>query len=186
MSVHNVIFFLKKNNHSFKKLYFSSINQYDQGIIDTLSLGEEVLKQLKVDHKFKSSLQNLTMQAVTRLIICHRHYTNLLRHNPASTCLLKVNNTNTRTKCEICSKLTIKTPELHHCSSVPCSSVSIVNFEQVNAGWEDITLVRYDYNEPCKGMYQFSCECDGLKTILKSLNVDSANGIFITLNKRKS
>ena len=54
MSVHNVIFFLKKNNHLFKKLYFSSINQYDQGIIDTLSLREEVLKQLKVDHKFKS------------------------------------------------------------------------------------------------------------------------------------
>ena len=39
--------------------------------------------------------------------------------------MFKVNNRNTRTRCEICSKLTI----------TPCSSVSIVNFEQVNAGW---------------------------------------------------
>ena len=31
--------------------------------------------------------------------------------NPASIYLLKVNNKNTRTSCEICSKLTIKTPE---------------------------------------------------------------------------
>ena len=30
---------------------------------------------------------------------------------PAGIYLLKVNNRNTRTKCEICSKLTIKTPE---------------------------------------------------------------------------
>ena len=44
--------------------------------------------------------------------------------------LLKVNKRNTRTRCEICSKLTIKIPERHH------SSVSIVNFEYVIAGWE--------------------------------------------------
>ena len=31
--------------------------------------------------------------------------------NPARIYLLKVNNRNTRTRCEICSKLTIKTPE---------------------------------------------------------------------------
>ena len=31
--------------------------------------------------------------------------------NPAGIYLLKVNNRNTRTRCEICSKLTIKTPE---------------------------------------------------------------------------
>ena len=33
------------------------------------------------------------------------------RSSPASIYLLKVNNRNTRKKCEICSKLTIKTPE---------------------------------------------------------------------------
>ena len=39
--------------------------------------------------------------------------------------LLKFNNRNTRTRCEICSKLTIKTPERR-------SGVFIVNFEHVS------------------------------------------------------
>ena len=34
-------------------------------------------------------------------------------HNPAGICMLKVNNRNTRKACEICPKLTIKTPERH-------------------------------------------------------------------------
>ena len=34
-----------------------------------------------------------------------------LNANPANIYLLKVNNRNTRRKCEICSKLTIKTPD---------------------------------------------------------------------------
>ena len=43
--------------------------------------------------------------------------------NPlTSTYLLIVNNSNTRKGCEICSKLTIKSPQRH-------SSVFIVNFE---------------------------------------------------------
>ena len=45
--------------------------------------------------------------------------------------LLQVNNRNTRPRCEICSKLTIKAPPYF----TPCSSVSIVNFEHVNADW---------------------------------------------------
>ena len=49
---------------------------------------------------------------------------NNLENFPAGICLLKVNNRNTRTKCEICSKLTIKKPERRH-----------VNFEHVIAGW---------------------------------------------------
>ena len=39
--------------------------------------------------------------------------------------MFKVNNKSTRTRFEISSKLT------------PCSSASIVDFEQVNAGWDD-------------------------------------------------
>ena len=50
--------------------------------------------------------------------------------------MFKVNNRNTRTRCEICSKLTIKKPERRSLTFTPCSSVSIVNFEQVNAGWD--------------------------------------------------
>ena len=61
--------------------------------------------------------------------------------------LFKVNNRNTRARCEKCSKLTIKTPKrrqwrrfgvfivnLEHTSHL-CSSVSIVNFEHAIAGW---------------------------------------------------
>ena len=44
--------------------------------------------------------------------------------------MLKVNNANTRTRYEICSKFT------------PCSSVSIVNFEQVNAGWDGLAILK--------------------------------------------
>ena len=61
--------------------------------------------------------------------------------------MFKVNNRNTRTRCEICSKLTIKTPERPQWRRsgafivsfghvlTQCSSVSIVNFEHVNVGW---------------------------------------------------
>ena len=42
-------------------------------------------------------------------------------------------------RCEICSKLTIKPTKRRqwHISHL-CSSISIVNFEQVNVGWEDL------------------------------------------------
>ena len=48
---------------------------------------------------------------------------------PANIYLFKVNNRNTRKRSEINSKLTIKT------YSTPFSSVSIVEFEQVNVSW---------------------------------------------------
>ena len=47
----------------------------------------------------------------------------------ANNYLLKVNNRNTRTRCEICSKLIIKTPERHHWRR---SGVFIVNFEHIS------------------------------------------------------
>ena len=53
----------------------------------------------------------------------------------ASTNTFKVNNRNTGTRCEICLKLTIKTPDRRQW-------VSIVNFEQVNAGWNQCDTVR--------------------------------------------
>ena len=48
---------------------------------------------------------------------------------PVGIYLLKLNNRNTRTRCEICSKLTMEL--------IPCSSVSIVNFENLIAGWDE-------------------------------------------------
>ena len=51
-----------------------------------------------------------------------------LKNIPVGIYLLKVNNGNTNTRCEICSKLTIKTPERHHWRR---SGDFIVNFEHL-------------------------------------------------------
>ena len=48
---------------------------------------------------------------------------------PAGIYLVKVNNRNTRTRCDVCSKLTIKTLERRHWRR---SSVFIANFEHVS------------------------------------------------------
>ena len=58
----------------------------------------------------------------------------LKAHLPAGIYLLKVNSRNTRERCEICSKLT------------PCSSVSIVNFKHVIAGWSLLLQKLYNSN----------------------------------------
>ena len=70
-----------------------------------------------------------------------------MRPNPASIYLCTVNKRNTRAKFEIYSKLTIKTPKRRSwrrfgvfiVNFLPCTSVSIVNFENVIAS--------------CKGKY---------------------------------
>ena len=46
-----------------------------------------------------------------------------LTHFPAENYILKVNNRNTRTRCEICSKLIVKTPERRQW---PCSDLVLV------------------------------------------------------------
>ena len=48
--------------------------------------------------------------------------------NPAGNYLFKINNSNTRTKCEICSELTVKTPERRRWRH---SGVFIVKFEHI-------------------------------------------------------
>ena len=54
---------------------------------------------------------------------------------PVGIYLLKFNNKNTRARCEICSTLTIKTPEQRHSFiATQFSSVYTVNFEHVIAG----------------------------------------------------
>ena len=50
-------------------------------------------------------------------------------YNPAIINLFKVNNRNTRKRCEICSKLIIKTPERRQWRF---SGVFIVNFEYIS------------------------------------------------------
>ena len=48
---------------------------------------------------------------------------------PAGNYMFKVNNRNTRTRCDICSKLTIKIPERCHWGR---SGIFIVNFEHIS------------------------------------------------------
>ena len=52
-----------------------------------------------------------------------------IKDNPAGIYLLKVNDRNTGTRCEICSKLTIKTPERRQWRRC---GVFIVNFEPIS------------------------------------------------------
>ena len=52
-----------------------------------------------------------------------------LCYSPITIFLLKVNNRNTKARCEICSKLTIKAPEQCHWR---CSGAFIVNFEHIS------------------------------------------------------
>ena len=62
--------------------------------------------------------------------ICHYlKVFNISKHEiPVGNYMFKVNNRNTRKRCEICSKLTIKIPEQRHW---PRFRVFIVNFEHI-------------------------------------------------------
>ena len=53
----------------------------------------------------------------------------LVIDNPAGIHLLKVNNRNTKTRCEMSLDITIKTQERRHWR---CSGVFIVNFEHIS------------------------------------------------------
>ena len=57
---------------------------------------------------------------------CFGHTTS---SNPAGNYVFRVNNRNTRTRCKICSKLTVKMPERRQWL---CSGVLIVNFEHIS------------------------------------------------------
>ena len=98
--------------------------------------------------------------------------------SPASIYLRKVNNRNTRKRCEICSKLTIKTPKrrqwrrfgvfivnFEHISHL-CSSVSVVNFEHVIAGWV-LTMVFIAVHNQIK-----------LKPALQEINSGKLNNLW--------
>ena len=80
---------------------------------------------------------NLQLLQITQISFTAKHamkpfwrdwiiFTLLLKNYPAGIHLLKVNNRNTRTSCEICSKLTIETTERRHWR------VFFVNFEYIS------------------------------------------------------
>ena len=59
-------------------------------------------------------LSNFLMDWVTSCNVSNLYYVNMFSDFPASIYSLKVDNRNTRTRYEICSKLTIKTSERRH------------------------------------------------------------------------
>ena len=62
-------------------------------------------------YKFQIALQGMKFKTIGTEYFNTVKNLILTRINPANIYLFKVNNRNTRTRCEICSKLTIKTPE---------------------------------------------------------------------------
>ena len=79
-----------------------------------------VLSRLAIYFLWNCLVRNLNLRLDEKL----NHKT---ADNPAGIYLLKVNNKNTKTRCEICSKLTIKT--LRHWRH---SGVFVVNFEHIS------------------------------------------------------
>ena len=77
-----------------------------------------VLQNLFRQDHWQRSTGRVTCQHLTKAYL--RPYQASI---PTGIYLLKVNNINTKTRCEICSKLTIKTPERRY--------VFIVNFEHI-------------------------------------------------------
>ena len=114
-----------------------------------------------------------------RVLINQSEETSNDTSNPVDNYMFKVINRNTRIRCEIYLKLTIKTPMAPlWCSYftpwcpyfTPCSSVSIVKFQQIYAGWEtSVTADRY----PCfwiydvsKNLLMFALHAENIKTAL--------------------
>ena len=64
---------------------------------------------------------------------------NYHRDNPGNIYLFKVNNSNSRKRCEICSELTIKTP---------FSSVAVVDSEHVNVSSEGVYHKQINTSNP--------------------------------------
>ena len=85
--------------------------------------------------------------------------------------MFKAKKKSTRTRFEICSKLTIKTPNntnfvvlvyllltLKLFYLTPCSMLTFyVNFEQVNTGWHLLSSLPYLQKQSPRGVYQERC-----------------------------
>ena len=71
-------------------------------------------------------IENILRVAEERIMDIKERRTYL---NQAGIYLFKVNNRNTRARCEICSKLTIKIPERRHWRR---SGIFIANFEHIS------------------------------------------------------
>ena len=116
------------------------------------------------------------------------------RPNPAGIYLLKVSNRNTRTRCEICSELTMKAPERHQwcCPGVFIANFEhishlvqvffTVNFEDVSTGWGFLFLqkcfIRLYYFSLCR-------QIPSLKSLREKTSVENICGIVAKLTVEK-
>ena len=100
---------------------FQSLTIFAKSSILDIWLGSEYVAALQ---GLGLSLSLSIIQFWLRLIPCF-----FAAHSPAGNHMFKVNNRNTRKRCEICSKLTIKTPEQRQWRR---SGVFIVNFEHIS------------------------------------------------------
>ena len=95
------------------------------------------------DHYWRTRLPMLAMMIIWQYRKPLEDRAGAWSFKAAGIYLLQVNNWNTTTRCEICSKLAIKTLASFWClyyqlwtNFILCSSVSILNFEHVIGGWE--------------------------------------------------
>ena len=109
-----------------------SLCNFDIGMIYLL---EKDVIQKYTNGLIQAFLSLLKSSTVSIVIYPSQHY------------LLNVNNRNTSSRCEICSKLSIKTPGVVLVSLLltwtyftPWSNVSIVNFEHIIAIWDKYLL----------------------------------------------
>ena len=68
--------------------------------------------QVMMEKKAEASIRCTKIVLIAALISVFNRFWG--GRSPANIYLFKFNNRNTRKKCEMCSKLTIKTPERHH------------------------------------------------------------------------
>ena len=116
------------NNHSNNKKQHSSSMRIAPKRVDCISVIYNTFIYAYMPHTYPTV--KLTLQKY-RKQFCWRFFISGVWNvkNPAGNYILKLNNKSTRTRCEICSKLTIKTLERRRWRR---SDVFIVNFEQIS------------------------------------------------------
>ena len=88
----------------------SNENGLEDALIgNTCTLKSKIAERFPDDMSYYSKSKYLIVHC-SDMIPCE-YAIAVLKGNPAGNCMFKVNNRNTRARCEICSKLTIKTPE---------------------------------------------------------------------------
>ena len=134
---------------------------------------------------FSAALRNF-WNACLMKYLCRRCFWS----NPAGNNLFKVNSRNTRTRCEICSKLKIKTPEWRQWRR---SGFFIVNFEHMSHLVVVFLLLTLSRQMPARKsllrvmilIIRNSCSYYSTKALSKTFNywIENMQGVFRTNEK---